>query len=307
MGTRQKARRCRRLEYDCRYSFDVRQGLVLTRALRIQNATTYFWLVLEAARPNRIDAQIVQKGLCLDEACDFPSLWVTETQDGWMIGADPQDDATWTRLTHGVAVDAHDIEIIPILPIPWTDPETFQTQYKTQSQDILLGRSVLHTYVEGHVSPTWLLLDATASDDIPGYLTDDRTKMHSLLQGRAARELLLEAPYLVEVSQQCRLCQAFYATGIREDWGIALVSTASHRALIEQLRKGLWAQINRENHFFRYYDPRIARDWLLGLGQPQLSEFCGEILDELIIPTPTGIECVTTSGMRYSIEEVVSE
>lgn len=269
-------------------------------ALRVQRCEASFWVVLEPDRPTRITPDLLEKGLGAEPDA-LSGMTVIEVRcgpEGWVMTPDPRGGADSLVLADDIAVDFQGLRFVPVLPTRWNDVASFRQALSRRADDLTLGRTSFETYLDGHERPAWLLLDGAASDEIAGFLTDEGTEMVSLLQGRVARELMLEAPYLVRVAPRCGLTKAFFETGIAEDWGIALVSEAARRTLIDQLRGVLWAKVNSEKHFFRYYDPRIARDWILGLEGDQKARFFGGSIAEILVPGIDGVEVLTQEQGR---------
>lgn len=127
---------------------------------------------------------------------------------------------------------------------------------------------------------TYLLLDGAQIDDLMMhiYQLDDSPECHALYHGTRYQMLSEVGPVLTTVMQGSRLEQFFV-----EHWestaGIWLESDATEQELVEHLRSLVHADLGAGvTVLLRYYDPRIARQWLPELSSDQRDKVMGPIL-----------------------------
>jgi hypothetical protein len=182
---------------------------------------------------------------------------------------------------------------------PWAGFAEFLDAVADDGGPFLAGRPLLQAYAEDHRHVLDVVVDATADEAIPSFLAEAANGLRSLLQGRAARDLLMEAPYLAPLAGATPLAKAFFEGGADKGWGIVLSADGhDRRDLLAQLRSNLWARINNDTLFFRFYDPKVARDWVYSLDEEGRSAFFGEAIREVLIPHDGQLFCLERSGRR---------
>lgn len=180
---------------------------------------------------------------------------------------------------------------------PWAGFAEFLDTVADDGGPFLAGRPLLQAYAEDHRHVLALVVDATADEAIPSFLAEAANGLRSLLQGRAARDLLMEAPYLAPLAGATPLAKAFFEGGADKGWGIVLHADGyNERALLAQLRSNLWARVNNDTLFFRFYDPKVARDWVYSLDEEGRGDFFGEAIREVLIPHGGQLFCLERSG-----------
>ncbi len=109
---------------------------------------------------------------------------------------------------------------------------------------------------------------------------------------------MFEAPYLSKLDFSSPLSEAFFSAGLSEDWGIIIqTKTTDEKELLELLRSSLWANINNDELFFRYYDPRVARQWMCGLSEEARAAFFADLITDVVIPYDNCLKAVDRHGI----------
>ncbi len=125
------------------------------------------------------------------------------------------------------------------------------------------GSSGIFEYLASLHAPLYALVDAACDKSIPGLLVHAQEQHQSLYEGRSATELAAWAPYLVELPLEAPLIKALIAKGWGKGWASYFTSKASFQDLRHHFRRFLMVQIeNGALVYFRFYDPRVLRDFL---------------------------------------------
>ena len=126
-------------------------------------------------------------------------------------------------------------------------------------------------------SSVWALLDGARDQRIFYMLRDSGLDYLCLYSGYLPRELQLAAPYMVELIADHEFTRRLIDQAWGNSWGI-FVSTQNAPNLRPHLRKFLRVR-NEQGQFllFRFYDPRVLRDYLPTCLPDELKHFFGSI------------------------------
>ena len=106
-------------------------------------------------------------------------------------------------------------------------------------------------------------------------LTDEHS---SLYKGESMEKLADFAPYLFMVSGQSAFTTWVTAQGWGDSWGIYLESSANPADLYHHFRKFLLVRTEAGKElYFRFYDPRVLRQFLPTSDAYQLTAFFGPV------------------------------
>jgi len=132
-----------------------------------------------------------------------------------------------------------------------------------------------------HAQPLWALVDAARDSQILAFLdTLDKTAYQSLYQGQAAEQLAGFAPYLITLSANPAGLARLIDSGWGNSWGIYLTSKSPVQPLHQHLRQFLLIKNQSGKQlYFRFYDPRVLRQFLPTCTPTQLKDFFGPIDD----------------------------
>ncbi len=153
-----------------------------------------------------------------------------------------------------------------------TTPSLIQTQ-AVRHQDLvrqLFADSKLNAYavLDGASNPA--LLDHLYTGERPGFAC--------LYRGELEPDLAECAPYLVRLESDSPFIQWVIANCLGQHWGIFALSRADLQAMLQHLRKhNMVYDPGHRPLLFRYYDPRVLREFLPHCDRGQLIEFFGPV------------------------------
>ncbi len=125
-----------------------------------------------------------------------------------------------------------------------------------------------YVILDGAQNPT--LLDALHADNSPPW--------RCLFTGQLEPDMAIVAPYLVELEQSSAFTRRLLAEGWGKNWGVYLTSQLALPALWRSVRQQVHVYgPNLESLFFRFYDPRVMRNYLPTCSPRQLTEFFGPV------------------------------
>jgi hypothetical protein len=126
--------------------------------------------------------------------------------------------------------------------------------------------------------PFFALLDAACDRRILGLIREGGCPFHSLYESPKAEELAEFAPYLVELSAAAPLFRRLVAEGWGESWGLYLGAPADLDGLRHHFRRFLKVEIpGGRTALFRFYDPRVLREFLPSWTPEEAAEFFGPV------------------------------
>jgi hypothetical protein len=134
-------------------------------------------------------------------------------------------------------------------------------------------------------TPLFCLLDAAADEMIPSFLAlvQEQVPMQCLYDGRSAVTLSRWAPYLVQLSPTAPLLRVILEKGWGKGWASYFTSTAPFEELRKHFRKFLMVQLEEGKEvYFRFYDPRVLRDFLPTANGGELAMFFGPVTEWMI-------------------------
>ena len=126
-------------------------------------------------------------------------------------------------------------------------------------------------------SSVWALLDGARDQRIFYMLRDSGLDYLCLYSGYLPRELQLAAPYMVELIADHEFTRRLIDQAWGNSWGI-FVSTHNAPNLRPHLRKFLRVRNEQGQYLlFRYYDPRVLREYLPTCLPDELKQIFGSI------------------------------
>ena len=123
----------------------------------------------------------------------------------------------------------------------------------------------------------WAILDCARDPKIYLALLESRLEFRCLYSGKLPRALEMAAPHLVELLPANRLTGRWLDEGWGQAWGVILkIDDAAN--LRHHLRKFLKVQDEDGRQLvFRYYDPRVLRNYLPTCRPLELKTFFGPV------------------------------
>jgi hypothetical protein len=124
-----------------------------------------------------------------------------------------------------------------------------------------LSRHLWTSSVEGEI---YAILDGARDERIHSFLGGSDLESSCLYEEKAISEdVRRAAPYLVRLLPWSRHTRWLFDTGWGQSWGILLATRANRPELRQHLRRFL---VVKDEHgkqlYFRYYDPRVMREYL---------------------------------------------
>lgn len=124
----------------------------------------------------------------------------------------------------------------------------------------------------------YLLIDGARALSGLSALMETGAKHVCLYKGKAAASLGQVAPYLFEYEPESELAEKYLALGWGNAWGVPLTSGADFMEVYHHFRKFLLVQTeDYKQLYFRFYDPRVLREFLPTCTMSQLKEFFGPV------------------------------
>jgi hypothetical protein len=132
------------------------------------------------------------------------------------------------------------------------------------SELIVVDDLVKHLWsgsVEGEV---FAVLDGARDDRIHKFLEDSDLERHCLYEEKAiSDEVKRVAPYVVRLLPWSKHTRWLFEAGWGKSWGILLTTRVTSPELRQHLRRFLVVKDEKGHQlYFRYYDPRVLRQYL---------------------------------------------
>ena len=126
---------------------------------------------------------------------------------------------------------------------------------------------------------SYAVLDGAANPDLIDHLYDgERPAFACLYRGELEPDMAECAPYLVRLEQGSPFTQWLIDHCLGKHWGILALSRASLPELLLHFRKhSMIYDLDNRPLLFRYYDPRVLRDYLPECDREELQEFFGPV------------------------------
>ena len=112
--------------------------------------------------------------------------------------------------------------------------------------------------------PAYVILDGAQNQTLLGALhADHAPPWRCLFTGQLEPDMAVVAPYLVELEHSSAFTRRLLAEGWGQNWGVFLTSQLALPALWRHVRQQVHVYgPNMESLFFRFYDPRVMRNYL---------------------------------------------
>jgi len=173
-----------------------------------------------------------------------------------------------------------DFDVLRSLPPDLRPPEAEQVRFLGLSEAVFGPvRADAESRAEG-TEPlrAYLLLDASADDDISVMLNGFSNPALCLFDGETGEDLEAVAPWLVELyAPEDSVWGWFVAEGFGNDWGIVIHSRLAPRRLKTQLKKFIMIEDEDGNAFyFKFYRPSTLNGFLpVFTPEQRISFACG--------------------------------
>ncbi|HXC94346.1 MAG TPA: DUF4123 domain-containing protein [Edaphobacter sp.] len=132
-------------------------------------------------------------------------------------------------------------------------------------------------------APLYCLLDAACDQTIPSLLALAQEQKQCLYDGQSATDLANWAPYLIKLPLDSPFTKALLDLGWGKGWASYFTSAAPFEGIRHHFRKFLMIQLQGgEELYFRFYDPRVLRDFLPTATPSEAKVFFGPVQQWLI-------------------------
>ena len=149
----------------------------------------------------------------------------------------------------------------------------------------------------GSTDRLYAVMDAARNDRVRQLLCESVDEHQNLYEGLPGRVLDEVAPYLVRFVAGSELLDRLLRGGWGEAWGFYFNSSEHPREVRRHLRRFLMVKDDEtlERLYFRYYDPRVLREFLPTANERQLADlFAG--FDRMVYEGADGEPTVVNAG-----------
>ncbi len=153
--------------------------------------------------------------------------------------------------------------------------------------------------LRGQPEGLFAVVDAARDPKVLELLRPSKEKHQSLFEGPQGEILALWAPYLVALPRESAFLEALVGEGWGQSWGIYLTCSRPFEDVRKHLRHFLTVRGDeKDDLFFRYYDPRVLRAFLPVCTAEETSAFFGPIKAFLVEGRRGGALLQFTAGPR---------
>jgi len=122
------------------------------------------------------------------------------------------------------------------------------------------------------------VLDGASIPDLVKSLYEHEPEYCCLYRGELQPDMASVAPYLVRLEADDEFSELVFREGWGAHWGIFVVSQATLRALRDHFREFHTVELpDQRTVLFRYYDPRVLRNFLPACNAAELATFFGPV------------------------------
>jgi hypothetical protein len=127
-------------------------------------------------------------------------------------------------------------------------------------------------------TPIFAVLDGASAPGLVKNLYEQEPEYCCLYRGELEPDIASVAPYLVRLESSAEFTDWILRDGWGAHWGVFIVSTANLRTLRNHFREFLNVELpDRRTVLFRYYDPRVLRNFLPACNAAELAAFFGPV------------------------------
>lgn len=127
-------------------------------------------------------------------------------------------------------------------------------------------------------TPVFAVLDGASVPGLVKNLYEQEPEHCCLYRGELEPDIASVAPYLVLLESGAEFTDLVLRDGWGAHWGVFVVSTANLRTLRNHFREFLKVELpDRRAVLFRFYDPRVLRNFLPACNAAELASFFGPV------------------------------
>lgn len=197
-------------------------------------------------------------------------LFLSEPNPGEFYFADPQPADVFIAEPESVVLE-------PPAPV---SSETAEPDPAETKNDVSLDavKERVFAYFCQLTNPLFAILDAARDPMVLPLLMQSEHEYQSLYEGTKGDALAGVAPYLVKLPPDSTLLSQLVDQGWGNSWGIYLTSDQSFNDVRKHFRKFLMVEMpDGEKVYFRFYDPRVLRDYLPTCSPEQTEKLYGPV------------------------------
>jgi hypothetical protein len=147
-----------------------------------------------------------------------------------------------------------------------------------------------------HAGSMYVIIDTARAPVIYPKVAISNNRKACLLLGDQARKLATVAPYVIQLGENDSLSQWLFSQGWGKSWCIFVESAASFVQVRNHVRSFFRVTDDTGKQlFFRYYDPRVLRDFFPTCDPQQLCNMFGPVR-RYVMESETGNEM-----MEYTV------
>ena len=126
--------------------------------------------------------------------------------------------------------------------------------------------------------PLYMLIDAARSTEIYPIISSAYNEYQCLFQGETAESLKDLAPYIMRLTHDSHFTDRMLSRSWGHSWGVFFTSSQDIEQLTKHFRKFTIVKSSKyKSLYFRFYDPRILRNFLPSCNAAELEQFFGPI------------------------------
>lgn len=157
----------------------------------------------------------------------------------------------------------------------------------------------------------YMVIDGASVPTLIDRLYDHQPSFSCLLTGPLEPDMREVAPYLVELREGEPFADWVLANGFGQHWGIVMRSRLEHDQVRRRLRRLLFARgDDGDSLFFRFYDPRVFREFIPRCSEADLWPWFDDVdyyLVEAGGPLPTLLRISVENDERVVVENITLE
>jgi hypothetical protein len=145
-------------------------------------------------------------------------------------------------------------------------------------------------------TPVYAILDGASAPNLVKSLYEHEPEYCCLYRGELQADMATVAPYLIRLEPESNFAELVLGEGWGAHWGSFLVTPATLRTLRDHFRAFHTVELpDQRTVLFRYYDPRVLRNFLPVCNAAELATFFGPVQQFLVEgETPE-------SGIKFSL------
>lgn len=145
-------------------------------------------------------------------------------------------------------------------------------------------------------TPVFAILDGASAPNLVKHLYEHEPEYCCLYRGELEPDMATVAPYLVRLEAESKFTELVLTEGWGNHWGSFVISPATLRVLRDHFRAFHTVELpDQRTVLFRYYDPRVLRNFLPVCNPTELAAFFGPV-QKFVVEGET-----PESGIRFSL------